>query len=85
MRAEEAREIADQVQKSGVKDILEKIKVQALKGETGLSISDYSAMNEQCRKVLAEMGYSVKFQDTCRWYSTQSYTQRDDGYWQINW
>lgn len=35
MRAEEAREMADQVQKSGVKDILEKIKVQALKGESG--------------------------------------------------
>jgi hypothetical protein len=75
MRAEEAREIAEEVQKSGVKDILEKIKVQALRGEFGLSITDYSTMNEQCRKNLAEMGYSVKFQDT----------QRDDGYWQINW
>lgn len=40
MRAEEARKTAEEVQKTGVKDILEKIKVQALKGEFGLSITD---------------------------------------------
>lgn len=75
MRAEEARKQAEEIRRSGVNDIIEKIKVQALKGEFGLSISDYTSMNEQCRKALIEMGYSVRFQET----------QRDDGYWQINW
>jgi hypothetical protein len=75
MRASEAREIATKFQESGAQKILEDIKKQALKGGYGLSVTDYRALNEPCRKILNELGYSVKWQGT----------QRDDGYWQITW
>jgi hypothetical protein len=75
MTAEEARKRATLIQESGVDKIIEKIIVQAEKGQFGLTISDYSLMNEHCRKILESMGYKVK------WHNTQ----RDDGYWQINW
>jgi hypothetical protein len=75
MRASEAREIATKFQESGVQKILDDIKKQALKGGYGLSVTDYTKLNEPCRKILVELGYSVKWQGT----------QRDDGYWQITW
>jgi hypothetical protein len=75
MEAKKAREIAEEVQKSGVNSILSLIEAQARKGQTGLSIVNYSSLNEPSRKILKEMGYSVKWQET----------GRDDGYWQINW
>jgi hypothetical protein len=75
MEAGEARQIAEEVQKSGVGKILERIKKQAHKGEYGLTVTDYSSMNEISRNILKGMGYKVEWKDT----------QRDDGYWQISW
>lgn len=75
MNATTAREIAIEVKKSGFLDIMDKIKHQARDGKFGLSITDHTMMNDQVKMLLKELDYSVK------WVGTQ----RDDGYWQIEW